>query len=280
MAQVDTTGAEHTYLFTPDKTEAVQFKVHSGEIAGLFVLHNGALGCDAALCVAGGPSGAVFVATAGITYAVVIEHTVGGVDAAPVGFTLECGVAGEVDCLNGVDDDSNGLTDCEDELCVGVQGCPSQVETLCGDEIDDDGDGLVDCDDLDCSLTGVCLEGCVPSLTAGVLCGFSQELGTGGGSALATNYECGFGEPDAPGKEVVYPFSVSEFRFVTVTLSAGPGAGLYLLQDTGKGCTPKDCLQYGLNQVQFTASPGVSYYLVVDSAIDASVTFAINVSCL
>lgn len=49
-------------------------------------------------------------------------------------------------CANGVDDDVNGLVDCEDLACFDVEEC---VETDCryGDS---DGDGLVGCADPDC----------------------------------------------------------------------------------------------------------------------------------
>lgn len=49
------------------------------------------------------------------------------------------------DCSNGVDDDCDGLMDCEDGECAEV--C---TELACGDGLDDDNDGLVDCADADC----------------------------------------------------------------------------------------------------------------------------------
>lgn len=86
-------------------------------------------------------------------------------------------------CGNGVDDDLDGLTDCEEplcrcgdvELCTGgidedldgltdcadVDDCgdaPGCSETLCADGLDDDRDGLIDCLDPDCD--GECPEVC------------------------------------------------------------------------------------------------------------------------
>ena len=57
----------------------------------------------------------------------------------------------ELDCADGVDNDQDGLTDCEDGDCA----C---IETDCGDGIDDDSDGLLDCEDDDC--VDVCIEDC------------------------------------------------------------------------------------------------------------------------
>lgn len=50
------------------------------------------------------------------------------------------------DCWNGVDDDLDGLVDCEDEQCSTLPEC---IENCLSDE-DDDGDGLVNCADDDC----------------------------------------------------------------------------------------------------------------------------------
>lgn len=45
-------------------------------------------------------------------------------------------------CDNGIDDDSDGFTDCEDNDCV----CE-----ICDNGIDDDGDGFLDGEDSDCN---------------------------------------------------------------------------------------------------------------------------------
>ncbi len=50
-------------------------------------------------------------------------------------------------CLNGMDDDDNGLTDCFDPTCMDFCG------EDCGNGLDDDGDGLTDCGDPGCAWT-------------------------------------------------------------------------------------------------------------------------------
>jgi cysteine-rich repeat protein len=50
-------------------------------------------------------------------------------------------------CANGADDDQDGYLDCEDSDCP---PCPS-AESFCGNLVDDDLDGLVDCADPDCA---------------------------------------------------------------------------------------------------------------------------------
>jgi hypothetical protein len=61
------------------------------------------------------------------------------------------------DCTNGVDDDGDGLTDCEDPDCAELPTC--ELVEICNNEgVDDDGDGLADCDDPDCFDNPYCLE--------------------------------------------------------------------------------------------------------------------------
>jgi len=60
-------------------------------------------------------------------------------------------------CDGGIDEDLDGFTDCEDSDCALADGCS---ETVCDDAVDDDLDGLTDCEDQDCDVTGVCVEAC------------------------------------------------------------------------------------------------------------------------
>lgn len=64
-------------------------------------------------------------------------------------------------CDDGVDDDGDGLVDCEDPACFRVEGC---TELACLDGQDDDGDGLVDCADEDCWIFDDPDADCLPIL--------------------------------------------------------------------------------------------------------------------
>jgi hypothetical protein len=59
-------------------------------------------------------------------------------------------------CVNGLDDDGNGLIDCSDPFCFGLPDCGASAER-CNDFIDNDRDGLVDCEDSDCAGDRSCL---------------------------------------------------------------------------------------------------------------------------
>ena len=56
-------------------------------------------------------------------------------------------------CSDGMDNDCDGLQDCEDDGCYGIPPCEG-----CDDGTDEDGDGLIDCDDSDCADDPACLE--------------------------------------------------------------------------------------------------------------------------
>lgn len=59
-------------------------------------------------------------------------------------------------CNNSLDDDADGLVDCDDTNCVADANCISLPE-VCNDSRDNDLDGLVDCFDTDCSSNANCL---------------------------------------------------------------------------------------------------------------------------
>jgi cysteine-rich repeat protein len=60
------------------------------------------------------------------------------------------------DCSNGVDDDRDLFVDCEDNDCIGASGCGVLLVELCDNRIDDDADGMTDCVDSDCSRDPFC----------------------------------------------------------------------------------------------------------------------------
>jgi hypothetical protein len=61
-------------------------------------------------------------------------------------------------CDNGLDDNCDGLSDCDDPWCNGVGECGgcSSYETSCSDRMDNDCDGRTDCADPECFATRDC----------------------------------------------------------------------------------------------------------------------------
>jgi len=58
---------------------------------------------------------------------------------------------GPVACENGIDDDGDGLTDCQEPACSASPSCP-RTEHACGDQLDNDGNGTADCADPACAF--------------------------------------------------------------------------------------------------------------------------------
>jgi len=70
----------------------------------------------------------------------------------------------ERSCDDGLDDDGDAGADCLDPDCFGAEICADQIaddaiETACDDEADDDADGAVDCADFDCAFSLPCFAG-------------------------------------------------------------------------------------------------------------------------
>ena len=63
-------------------------------------------------------------------------------------------------CNDGIDNNGDGLMDCEEPACFDVPPCgPENFSTVCRDELDNDGDGDTDCDDVDCQVFMFCRGG-------------------------------------------------------------------------------------------------------------------------
>lgn len=85
-------------------------------------------------------------------------HTTVPVAAHADALTLTPGPPPAEVCDNGLDDDGDRRTDCQDPDCLATPGCDPPPAEICGNGIDDDGDVRIDCDDSDCDQ--VCVEVC------------------------------------------------------------------------------------------------------------------------
>ena len=87
----------------------------------------------------------------------------------------------ESNCSNGIDDDGDGLIDCEDPDCYASNVCTVEI---CNNGIDDDLDGWIDCSDSECFALEVCLEICdngIDDNGNGLVDGDDPQCGTSGG---------------------------------------------------------------------------------------------------
>lgn len=94
----------------------------------------------------------------------------------------------EANCRDGVDNDDDGLIDCEDDDCATSFFCP---EVDCEDGVDNDGDGLVDCADDDCERETPCELTCLEIVDCSRSC--TMDLGC---IADCAALGCGSGQND------------------------------------------------------------------------------------
>jgi len=179
-------------------------------------------------------------------------------------------------CGNGTDDDLDGLVDCDDEECAGVSATCGEV---CDNGVDDDGDGLIDLDDPECAGSpdpGVASCNAQTELS----CGDSESGYTfGAGSTTAiSSYSCNTWDESGP--EFAYVFRPEINESVEICLSnTAEDLDIYILQDSGGGCSSSDCIEYGNNCATVEAVAGVTYYVLVDGYEGAISTYDVDVSC-
>ncbi len=94
----------------------------------------------------------VFEAPADGTYYVIMENYFADPWLENYHLELRLLDAFETSCDDGIDNDGDGLVDCGDPDCEGVDPCgPEDTLERCSDGIDNDGNGLIDCGDPSCA---------------------------------------------------------------------------------------------------------------------------------
>jgi hypothetical protein len=106
-----------------------------------------------------------FLAEPGVTYYLFVDGW-GDFSRGDYVVTIEITPVGSEICGNGIDDDLDGATDCDDADCAADPTCsetPERGSDACTDGLDNDGDGATDCDDVaDCAVVeelGECCNG-------------------------------------------------------------------------------------------------------------------------
>ncbi|MHC4212788.1 MAG: MopE-related protein [Planctomycetota bacterium] len=178
--------------------------------------------------------------------------------------------------LNLDDSDGDGWTtcmgDCDDDSNSIYPGAPE----VCNNMLDDDCDGLIDCDDDDCSSSPACPD-CVAQEV--IECGQLKEGSTigGGSSDNIDSYSCISGW-DESGREYVYSFVSSTTVNMTVTLlyDLSIDLDIFVLEDY---CNAESCIAFGDLEATFTAEENITYYIVVDGYMGDAGAYTIEVTC-
>jgi hypothetical protein len=203
--------------------------------------------CDPAnACLAWDYEGTTFAIEAGATYYVIVDGVEG--TSATYGLALECESASEQSCVDGVDDDVDGLTDCLDPDCAGSLFCPS----------------------------------CTPADT--LACGavvFSANDDLGSTWAVDRYLGCG-NSYFYSGPEIAWTFTATVSGLVEIVLDDETDETDVFVLD-GDSCNPSACLGYGFGSALFEAVVGHTYAVVVDGwGLDvpgAMGDFTLTVTC-
>ena len=168
--------------------------------------------------------------------------------------------------------------------------CRPPLETDCSDGLDEDGDGDTDCEDPDCALSDDCLPtgGCDPLETLG--CGDSiSASNTGAGATDDVDRWCG--DPVGhTGREIAWLFVADRTTRATIRLSGLTAdldvVGLLLNPADGGTCDPSLCVfdepwirGTDPETISFDAFQGSPYVLAVDGWDGAASSFELEVLC-
>ena len=247
-------GPEYTYAFVApfDGTATVSVTT-AVTTTRLFLLEGKGTGCDSTNCRAASEGVLTFDMFAGQSYFLVVDSS-------------------DVDSV---------------EYAIAME-CQPHHEQLCDDQVDDDDDGLVDCEDLDCLNTPDCPAAKCMSIWT-LSCGaheFGANYELGSGSAITAYYSlsdnkgCLDNQWEYPGPEFAYRFDApGDFNVTVRLLNESAQTDLLILRDNGQGCEPADCIAWGLKKVTFPAQTGKTYYFVVDGYGGAQGEFEIQVEC-
>ena len=258
----DESGPEYVYEYTatvngqatvhidelPDSI--IEYVLGSMDNLDVFIL-SPAGGCSANSCVAYHDDTVSWTVTAGSTWYVVVDGYQG--DSSPFDITItEAG---------------NGPLP------------PPSTESSCADGLDDDADGLVDCDDSDCGSASACQVGtCIPARI--IDCGGSDSWNNGatGSWELIDTYACtGWNES---GPEVTYLFQPTAAAQVTVDIAnMSADLDVFVSSDAGTGCAGAGCAAFGNTGASFAVQAGESWYVTVDGFNGAVSDFDLTVTC-
>ena len=242
-------GPEITYvLVAPFTGDAILRLAEAAEGTRAVVLEAARRGCDPRSCRAAAVPGedVRFSLTAGRVYFVVID--------APSGVAREFAVA---------------------------LSCAPAVEIACDDGIDDDGDGATDCDDADCLRSGPCAapDACAPRWELSCGAPVAGRSDAPGHTSRHDVYGCAAGAPVLGGPEVRYAFTPPVDGTYRARLRDRTGPLEIVVAAAGADpCTAGACRGRG-REVSFEGRAGEPVVVLVDGTDEVGAAFTLDVVC-
>ena len=148
---------------------------------------------------------------------------------------------------------------------------------------DDDGDGLADCADPECGSSPYCSGPTACEQPAALSCGQTLNGSTQGASQRFVTYPCIADREMGPEQAFQLSIPVGTQVQVTLTSTSGQDFDLIVLPALASGCNANSCVaqsaQQGTGAESLTfVTPSGGSYLIVDSK-DAAGTFQLDVHC-
>lgn len=227
----------------------------------LFVLEDHGTGPDPAACITWSTgSDTSFVASAGTSYWLVVDSAAsyGG----PFDLSLACSGVVE-DCDNGLDDDADGSIDCSDDDCAFESDCG--VEDGDDDDSNDDNGGCVSSGPIACGAV-VASDTSLAPLATDVMDAYTCNIGNYSGPEVTWEWTAATTGPVEFSLQNAHPTEVNHDLMVLQAPSA--------LQ-----CSADQCVAWGLNGVEFDATAGQTYFLVVDGYDGDAGPFEVSLDC-
>lgn len=245
---VDASGTEVLFTFDSPITGDVVVSVTDHSWYPLVTVSPRAPTLDPSRCIAGNYYSVRFSAVAGRSYTVAVDSDGSHGDITfDISIVCDAPATEGLSCENGVDDDGDFALDCQDEDCF----------ELCG-------------------ITGTC------TAAATAACGetrFAEATDSADSTDAFANYGCQ-AVNDLVAPERIYSFSAVDEGDVLVTLSDYTAYPVVtILEDSGAGCHPGDCLMQNFYGARFHAIAGRTYYAVVESWTDQSFTYDLTWIC-
>ena len=139
------------------------------------------------------------------------------------------------DCFNGIDDNDNGLVDCQDPVCPPCE--------ICGNGLDDNSDGMIDCEDsLVCAQSDpLCPNAALCAGAIALSDGLPYSGDTTGGSTVFAG-QC-TGRNLMPERIFSFvPGQVGQYGELRIVLQSASDQGIYVRTDCNSIATELGCV--------------------------------------
>jgi len=297
----DATGPEIAYAFSATVSGTVTATLsdlETGQDLDVYVLQESGAGCHSDSSIAYGNTDVSWDAVEGSTYYIVVDGYYGA--AGSFVLSISCGdpSASDSDDSAGTDpaDSDDSAADDTDTDDGGTATTPpaAPVSEVCGSGLDEDADGLTDCDDPECAASAACMTPVCNPINPLSEDSFDTFINDGPGSTNAINsYSCSSSVETGPEYTYMYTAAVTGQATVNLQMNSdelieiflGPldDLDVFILDGSGS-CDPNACVaagdSVGNDTVSWAVTAGSTWYIVVDGYQGNTSSYTISLSTI